>query len=464
MPPLEAKKILFRQAAREGRTWRKGRWCGRKLIFVDVRKAHLNGKVPEDVFVYAQLPDGKVWRLRRWLYGMRPAASAWEREYSDKLAVAGFRKGKSSPTVFYREKTGCRLVVHGDDFTFLTWEDEVAGVIKDMKHWYDIKLRGVLGGGIKDDEDITILGRHLSWPKGTRELIYEADTKYAREVMAQIGVGEDSKGLDAPIEREVVSEGSLEDESELLDPEEAKRYRGIAATLNYLSLDRSDIQYAAKEVCRTMSQPRQSGWKKIKRLARYLKDNPRMVWKFGGDRLVSKYLDVYSDSDWAGDRRSRKSTSGGVAAIDGIAVKHWSSTQGSVALSVGEAEYYALVKAAAEGLGIQALAQDLGIELTLRIWVDSTTADAIASRIGLGKVRHMEVKYLWAQEAHQAGRFSIRKVAGEKNPADVLTKPKSIGDMEEKLRAVGGEVLPGDPWHDARRGRRTSWADASLSD
>ena len=116
---------------------------------------------------------------------------------------------------------------------------------------------------------------------------------------------------------------------------------------------------------------------------------------------VSKFLAVLSVSDWAGDRRSRKSTSGGVASIDGAAIKHWSSTQRSVALSVGEAEYNAIVKGAAEGLGIQALARDLGIELTLRIWVDSTTADAIASRIGLARVRHMEVKHIWAQEVHQ---------------------------------------------------------------
>ena len=97
-------------------------------------------------------------------------------------------------------------------------------------------------------------------------------------------------------------------------------------------------------------------------------------------------------------------------------MKHWSSTQGSIALSVGEAEFYALVKAVAEGLGIQALARDVGIGLVLRIWVDSTTADAIASRIGLGKVQHMEVKILWAQKAHQARRFCIRKILGREEP------------------------------------------------
>ena len=179
----------------------------------------------------------------------------------------------------------------------------------------------------------------------------------------------------------------------------------MVATLNYLALDTADINNATKELCRSKSKLRTSGWASIKRLARYLLAYPRFVWKFTGDVELSKYLDVFSDSDWAGDRRSRKSTS--------VEWRRWmeqrssigGSTQGSVALSVGEAEYHALVKGAAEGLGIRALARDRGTELTLRIWVDSTTTDAIASRIGLGSVRHMEVKYLLAQEAHQNKRF-----------------------------------------------------------
>ena len=128
----------------------------------------------------------------------------------------------------------------------------------------------------------------------------------------------------------------------------------------------------------------------------------------------SKYSDVFSFSDWAGDRRSRKFTSGGGATKDGAATKHWSSTQGSVALSVGEAECCALLNGAAEGLVIHALARDLGIELTLRTWVDSTTADAIGSRIGPGSVLHKEAKYFWAQEAHQNKRLCIRRISGNR--------------------------------------------------
>ena len=60
-----------------------------------------------------------------------------------------------------------------------------------------------------------------------------------------------------------------------------------------------------------------------------------------------------------------------------------------IALSSGEAEYYAMVRAAAEALGLQAIMRDLGWEAGILLWVDSSAAKSMASRIGLGKVRHM---------------------------------------------------------------------------
>ena len=122
-------------------------------------------------------------------------------------------------------------------------------------------------------------------------------------------------------------------------------------------------------------------------------------------------------------------------------VKSWSSTQATVATSSGEAEYYALTKAAAEGLGAQALMLDMGWVVGLQVWVDSTAAKAIASRVGLGKVRHMEVKYLWIQEGLRKKRFTVHKVLGLDNPGDIMTKPHSIRDIENNMSTMGCEVM-----------------------
>ena len=66
-------------------------------------------------------------------------------------------------------------------------------------------------------------------------------------------------------------------------------------------------------------------------------------------------LDIYTDTDWAGCGRTRKSTSGGLVMFGRHCLKHWASTQASVTLSSGEAEFHGLVKGAAVALGQQAL-------------------------------------------------------------------------------------------------------------
>ena len=78
MPPLEAKKMLFKWA----RMKVGGKRQDKVLCLVDVKKAHLNAVCDDVVFV--QLPEeakapGKCGKLRRWSYGMRPAAQGWER-------------------------------------------------------------------------------------------------------------------------------------------------------------------------------------------------------------------------------------------------------------------------------------------------------------------------------------------------------------------------------------------------
>ena len=103
-------------------------------------------------------------------------------------------------------------------------------------------------------------------------------------------------------------------------------------------------------------------------------------------------------------------------------IKFWSSTQAIIALSSGEAEYYGVVKAASVGLGCKAMFMDIGIRLAVYVHTDAEAAKGIASRTGLGRLRHIAVHYLWVQERVKNGDISLKKVKGTCNPADLLTK------------------------------------------
>ncbi len=79
-------------------------------------------------------------------------------------------------------------------------------------------------------------------------------------------------------------------------------------------------------------------------------------------------------------------------------VKSWASNQNVVALSSGEAEYYAIVKGGTQSIGAQSILRDIGVYVGVNICTDASAAKGIASRRGLGKVRHIDVSQLWIQD------------------------------------------------------------------
>ena len=195
--------------------------------------------------------------------------------------------------------------------------------------------------------------------------------------------------------------------------------QGSAARGNYLAADRCDAQFACKSVCRFMAKPTLQAGTAFKRVCRFLNGNPRLIYCYPRQRV--ELVDVYTDTDWAGCRRTRKSTSGGSVMLGAHAMKRWSSTQASTALSSGEAEFYGVVRGSGQGLGHQALLWDLGVSLPLRVWTDSSAAISICNRQGLGKLRHLDTQTLWAQQAVRTKRLELRKALGEENPADLFT-------------------------------------------
>ena len=152
---------------------------------------------------------------------------------------------------------------------------------------------------------------------------------------------------------------------------------------------------------------------------------------------------VWSDSDFAGCQRTRRSTSGGVVMFGGHCLKTYASTQPLIALSVGEAEYYGIVKGGCTGLGLQSLFKDLGVDVEVQINTDSSTGKSVASRRGAGKIRHLDTRELWIQERVARGDIMIEKVRGEDNVADGLTKHVDKQKMDQFMSECGFEKRSG---------------------
>ena len=117
-------------------------------------------------------------------------------------------------------------------------------------------------------------------------------------------------------------------------------------------------------------------------------------------------------------------------------IKHWSTTQSTVALSSAEAELTGICKGAAQSMGLRSLASDLGMSFTIEVKTDAMAAIGICKRRGLGKVRHLHTADLWVQDKVRTGAFTLKKIAGENNTSDVLTKfvPRPL--MNRHLQAL----------------------------
>ena len=175
-----------------------------------------------------------------------------------------------------------------------------------------------------------------------------------------------------------------------------------------------------------------------------MKGTPRIVWRYDWQE-AKKEVEVYTDSDWAGCMRTRKSTSGGVIKVGRHIIKAWATTQKTVALSSGEAEMVAAVKGIQEGIGIKAMLKEWGEDTKVVALCDSTAAIGIVNRKGVGKLRHIDVSRLWVQDLREEGKLDMKKVLGTQNPADQLTKYLGVQDVAKGLRMLDMEPREGRP-------------------
>ena len=146
-------------------------------------------------------------------------------------------------------------------------------------------------------------------------------------------------------------------------------------------------------------------------------------------------LDVWTDSDWAGDVETRKSCSGGSLQLGTSTIHHWSKLQANVALSSGEAELNSAVKGISEAIGPRELLRE--VTVTIRILVDASACKGMLLRHSTGKVKHLTTKQLWVQGAVQADGMEVLKVPRAENSADILTHPTTGEEMAAGLDLMG---------------------------
>ena len=123
-------------------------------------------------------------------------------------------------------------------------------------------------------------------------------------------------------------------------------------------------------------------------------------------------------------------------------VKAWNSTQGPIALSSAEAEYYSMVEGTTRAKGIQMLGIEIGLkglENPIQLFADASATRSFASRRGLSRMRLIDTRKLWLQGEVLEGRGVINKVRGEENPSDLMTKYFGMDGVRQHLSRMSVE-------------------------
>ena len=303
-PPLAATRLLLSGVASQGR-----RGPGEmRAMLLDFKRAFLYGDAERELFI--ELPDdderkdggNNVGLLQKAMYGTRDAPAVWQRLVQRILCGIGFRASRTAACVYYNVTTGLKVVAHVDDFLVTGPRLELEKLRKKLQEEFEVD-GDIIGLGAGEVASGKFLGRQI---RATREgLEWEADEKLVRTLIDEFG----EKGT-AGVETPGMKTEDGERSGQKMSQSEAARFRKGAAILNYFSQDRIDLSYASKEISRFMADPQVGDEACLTRAVKYVSKYPRLVIKYPWQEPVRE-LSVFTDSDWGGCTRTRRSTSGG---------------------------------------------------------------------------------------------------------------------------------------------------------
>ena len=146
----------------------------------------------------------------------------------------------------------------------------------------------ILGDEPGMSKEVKILNRKLCWHDGVG-ISYEGNRTQAEAIIRETGastltslkipMSKESKEdvrdkTDDIVEKRKLGKLGMKEQpliGQILSPAETTRKRALAATADFLVIDRGDIVYCSKELTRHMATPTTADWEKVVSLERYLK-------------------------------------------------------------------------------------------------------------------------------------------------------------------------------------------------
>jgi hypothetical protein len=390
---------------------------------IDVENAFVHADLDETVYMHPHpemnIPAGYCLRLRKSLYGLKQAPRNWNVMLNATLLDLHFTRSKLDHCIYMG-------VVNGHEMLVAVFVDDIliacdnttaiATVIVAISKKFPIKDMG------RAEE---FLGIRLQQTSG-RITLDQAHyvTELVEKKYPQYVGSRNSATL--PFVNEYIPRGEAPASAKQQAYVDAFPYGEIVGCLLYLSVvTRIDIAYAVGVLTRHVKHPTYAACKAAARTLSYLARTRTKGLCYRGHSL--NFL-AYTDSDWASDQDTRRSTSGYVIFMAGAPVCWMSKLQPIVAVSSMEAEYIACFYCVQEITWIRMLLEDLRLTRTLptRVYIDNRSARLLMlNPVHHARSKHIDIKYHWQRDKVQDGTFKPLYVHTTKQHSDILTKHTS---------------------------------------
>ena len=249
---MESIRILIAIAAQE-------EW---ELHHLDDKTAFLNGEIKEDIYISQRegfIIKGKedhILKLRKALYRLKQAPSAWNSKLNEVLIQKGFVRSKNDYAVYYEKVMQERVIIGVYVHDMIITRSNSCKIKKfkeSMKQVFEMIDLGILS---------SYLGIEIK-PEGSHIWLFQKS--YIETILHTFNMSKCNSARTSMEARLKFEKNGREEE------ENPSQFRSLIGCLRYLVQTRRDITHSVNYLSRYMSKPNSEHLSATKRILRYVR-------------------------------------------------------------------------------------------------------------------------------------------------------------------------------------------------
>jgi len=407
----------------------------------DATNAFTNANLDEEVYI--PFPEGfrqpgYCLLLLKALYGLRQSPRLWYETFANTLRSMGLKQTGDEPCLFVNDW----LII----FFFV---DDVVALYhrQNRNRWETFKQRLFQSYEFKDLGEIKwFIGIRVIRDRNERKLWLCQDS-YIDRIANRFATPGNSR-YRSPLPLDDFTQYTRGPDDPASKETIFTYQQHVGSSLYPSCLTRPDAARSTAHLAEFSSNPDEAHMNAISRVIAYLQNTKTLAIQYSAPTPGQPVFEAYSDSAFADDSITRRSSSGYLIKLFGGPIDWKAYKQRSVTTSTTEAELHALTEAVREVYYWKRIFRDIGLCLRHEITAGCDNQQTIrlltsdAPRL-VTKLRHVDIKHHWLRQEIQAGRIKIDWVPTNEMPADGLTKALSIQQHEKFVKQLGLVALEG---------------------